>query len=87
MVAACQSYQLLVNCRQYMSRQKRWNRRLLSSPGLLVLTTLPAFAFTPIGIIPKAILLITLLVSMAVTSLPKRYSQDISRQRLYGIWH
>jgi hypothetical protein len=65
-VVGYQSYLLLKNCRQHVAGGKRINRKLLLSIGLIVLTTLPTFVFTPIGIIPTVVLFITFLLSLSI---------------------
>ena len=66
LVVAYQSYLLLKQCRQHAGGVLRFNQRLYRSIGLIILTTLPTFAFTPIGIVPFVVLIITFLVSLAV---------------------
>ena len=64
-VVAYQSYLLLIRCRRHVTGKTRMNQHLLFSIGLIMLTTLPTFAFTPIGIIPSGVLFITFLVSIS----------------------
>jgi len=65
-VVGYQSYLLLKNCQRHAAGEKRISKKLLFSIGLIVVTTLPTFLFTPIGIIPTAILFITLLLSFSI---------------------
>ena len=65
-VVAYQSYLLLLSCRQLVSTKKRKNQTVYKNLALIVFTTLPTFAFTPIGIIPTGVLLFTLLISFGV---------------------
>jgi hypothetical protein len=65
-VVAYQSYLLLMNCRKHVTGKKRLNPGLLISMGFIILTTLPTFVFTPIGIIPSAVLFITFLLSLSI---------------------
>ena len=66
LVVAYQSYLLLQQCWQHAGGVLRFNPRLCRSIGLIILTTLPTFAFTPIGIVPSVVLIITVLVSLTV---------------------
>lgn len=65
-VVGYQAYRLLLNCRTHVAEKRRLNRQLSWSMALLLITTLPTFAFTPIGIIPAAVLLITFMLSLRV---------------------
>jgi hypothetical protein len=65
-VLAYQSWLLLKQCRQHLGGTRRFNRKLYQSIALIVITTLPTVAFTPIGIVPTVVLGITFLVSLIV---------------------
>src|SRR6476469_405497 len=65
-VVGYQSFLLLENCHTHAAGEIRIDKKLLLSIGLIVLTTLPTYIFTPIGIIPSGILFITLLVSFSI---------------------
>lgn len=62
-VLAYQAYVLLGKCRMYTTSAVRNTKPLFSMMALIVFTTLPTFVFTPIGIIPTAVLTITFTVS------------------------
>lgn len=65
-VVGYQAYLLLKNCRRHASGEKRLSPAFFKGVGLLVLTTLPTFAFTPIGIIPTGVLFLTCLFSICI---------------------
>lgn len=65
-VVGYQAYLLLMQCRMHAQVRGKFNRKLFWLTMLIVLTTLPTFAFTPIGIIPPAIMLITIICSLFV---------------------
>ena len=79
-VVSYQAYLLLKNCRNHVAGEKRMNPKLFLRIGLIVFTTLPTFAFTPIGIIPSGVLVLTFLFSISVhrsaksTKLPVTHS-------------
>lgn len=73
-VVGYQAYRLLLQCRRHVRGNKRFNWHLLLSAGLIVLTTLPTFVFTPIGIIPTAVMTITTLVSLITHKKANRHS-------------
>jgi hypothetical protein len=80
-VVAYQSYLLLMNCRKHVSGKKRLNKGLLLSMGLIILTTLPTFVFTPIGIIPSSVLFITFLLSLGIHRSSKTLHPSIKSQK------
>jgi hypothetical protein len=82
LVVAYQSYLLLINCRRHATGNKRINKKLLLSIGLIILTTLPTFAFTPIGIIPSGVLLITFLFSISIHRSSKNANSPIEQHIL-----
>jgi chromate transport protein ChrA len=63
-VVGYQSFLLLKSCRKHVACEKRFNQKALLNIGLIILTTLPTFVFTPIGIIPAAVLFITFIISL-----------------------
>lgn len=65
-VVGYQAFLLLKKCRDYAAAKPGAVRRLLFGTGLIVFTTLPTSAFTPIGFIPTAVLLLMLLASAFV---------------------
>jgi hypothetical protein len=76
-VVGYQSYLLLKTCRTYAGLQVGTKGKLFAGIGWIVLTTLPTLAFTPIGIIPSSVLLLTVFFSLAVhRSTPVRISRN-----------
>jgi hypothetical protein len=65
-VIAYQAYILLMSCRNHVNTTNRFSFKVMKQVCLIVLTTLPTFAFTPIGIIPSVIMLITFLCAVFV---------------------
>jgi hypothetical protein len=65
-VVGYQAYLLLKQCRQHARGTIRFNPPLYAAMALIVATTLPTFAFTPIGIIPAAVILINFITSLLV---------------------
>jgi len=65
-VLAYQSYLLLLKCKAHVSRSHRHNRSLYRSMFIIIATSLPTFIFTPIGIVPAAVLVITFICSLVV---------------------
>jgi hypothetical protein len=76
-VVGYQSYLLLKACRDHVTTAKKYQRQLFWYMSLIVITTLPTFVFTPIGIIPPAVLVITLVVSLTLHKL-KVVEREIS---------
>lgn len=66
LVLAYQAWLLLQQCRQHASGVLRFNGKLYRSMALILVTTLPTFIFTPIGIVPSVVLVILFLVSLLV---------------------
>jgi len=64
-VVGYQSFLLLKSCPRHVAEDRRFNRKLFLNIALIVLTTLPTFVFTPIGIIPSCVLLITFIMSIS----------------------
>lgn len=65
-VVGYQACLLLKKCRQHAAGERRMNPGFFRVVGLLVLTTLPTFAFTPIGIIPTAVVFLASLFSVCI---------------------
>jgi hypothetical protein len=65
-VLAYQSYVLLQKCKKHVEGSDRFNRSLFASMALILVTTLPTFIFTPIGIVPSVVLVINFIVSLLV---------------------
>lgn len=65
-VLAYQSYLLLHQCKNHLAGEFRINSKLYRSMLIIIGTSLPTFIFTPIGIIPTAVLVITFICSLAV---------------------
>jgi hypothetical protein len=70
-VVAYQSYLLLGKCKKHVAGNIRFNRSLYFSMALIVVTTLPTFIFTPIGIVPSVVLVINFVLSLLVHKNPK----------------
>jgi hypothetical protein len=66
-VVIYQAYILLGKCRVYAKHPTRYSKPLYYMMGVILFTTLPTFAFTPIGIIPAIVLTIMLLTSFFCT--------------------
>lgn len=77
-VVAYQSYLLLLSCRHFVSTKRRKNQKVYGYLALIALTTLPTFAFTPIGIIPSCVLLFTGVISFAVYKKRKKKMAKLS---------
>ena len=65
-VMACQGLWLLQHCKLHISGNKRYNLSLYSSMLVIVVISLPTFIFTPIGIVPTFVLIITFICSLLV---------------------
>jgi hypothetical protein len=77
-VVGYQCYLLLKACRKHAGGEKRVSSPLLLNIGLIVLTTLPTFMFTPIGIIPSGVLAITFLLSISIHRSAKKAKFPVS---------
>lgn len=80
-VVSYQAYRLLLQCRLHVNGDKPLNRQLLLSASLIILTTLPTFAFTPIGIIPSIVMTITILISFTTHRKTNHFTASPQRDR------